>query len=393
MSVTERSAPDDVRTEMLGRAREMLPSIAERAAATERLRALPQETADALVESELLRVPTPKMWGGCGLEYDTFWDIGTILGEACGSTAWCYVIAGVHNWQMGLASLAAQEDYFSTPDQWSSSAFHPPGKLEPVDDGWMFSGEWAFSSGCDHANWGLLSGYLPEIEGMAWFMVPREQWSIEDDWFTSGLRGTGSKTIVIDQPVFVPSHRFSPMSHHPHPEARDMHDRGSYGVPFWTMLPWTISSPMIGMAQGMLNIVIERMTTKINPAKGDLYSLESTYQVEVAAAAAELDAARCLARSDIAELIQHGYRGEELSVLDRTRYRRDHAFVASACVNVANRLYDATGGTAIYDSSPIQRFHRDIHAASHHIAVDWLENAERWGSARFGNQLPPPGRY
>jgi alkylation response protein AidB-like acyl-CoA dehydrogenase len=393
MAVTETSAPDEIRAELLGRARQLLPEIAARAEETERLRMLPQETADAFVDSGLLRIPTPKMWGGWGLEYDTFWEVGTILGEACGSTAWCYAIAGSHNWQMGLASEQAQADYFSTPDQWSSSAFHPPGKLERVEGGWTFSGRWSFSSGCDHANWGLLSGYMPEIEGMAWFMVPREQWRIEDDWHTSGLRGTGSKTIVIDEPVFLPAHRFSPMSHHAHPEARDMHGRGSYGVPFWTMLPWTVVSPIVGMAQGMLGIVTERMTTKVNPATGELYSLESTYQAEVAEAAATIDAARCVARVDIGELIDRGLRGDTLSLLDRARYRRDHAFVVKLCVDAANRLYAATGGTAIYDASPIQRFHRDIHAASHHIAVDWLDNAERWGKVRFGLELPPPGRY
>jgi alkylation response protein AidB-like acyl-CoA dehydrogenase len=383
----------DVREQLLARARELVPAIAARAEETERARRIPQETLTSLIDAGLIRVGTPAKWGGHGLEFDAFWEIGTILGEACGSTAWCYMIASVHNWQMGLAPEEAQAEYFSTPDQLSSSAFYPPGKLTPVDAGWTISGRWSFSSGVDHVNWGLLSAFHPEIESIALFAVPRDQFRIEDDWFTSGLRGTGSKSIVVDEPVFVPKHRWTPMSADAHHDARDNHDRGSYGVPFWTMLPWTLVAPLIGMAQGMLDAFAERAKTKSNPATRDLYANDVGQQLTMAESGAEIDAARRIASGNIAELIERGSRGAPLSTLERARCRRDHAFVARLCVQAANRLFAATGGSAIYGTSPLQRFHRDINAGSHHIALGWDENAERYGRAQFGLELPPPGRY
>ncbi len=38
------------------------------------------------------------------------------------------------------------------------------------------------------------------------FLVPRSQFTIHDDWFTMGLAGTGSKTIVVED-QFVPAFR------------------------------------------------------------------------------------------------------------------------------------------------------------------------------------------
>jgi alkylation response protein AidB-like acyl-CoA dehydrogenase len=37
-------------------------------------------------------------------------------------------------------------------------------------------------------------------------LVPKRDFTIKDDWRASGLAGTGSKAVVVDN-VFVPEHR------------------------------------------------------------------------------------------------------------------------------------------------------------------------------------------
>ena len=37
-------------------------------------------------------------------------------------------------------------------------------------------------------------------------LVPKQDFTIEDDWFVTGLSGTASKSIVL-RDVFVPEHR------------------------------------------------------------------------------------------------------------------------------------------------------------------------------------------
>ncbi len=36
---------------------------------------------------------------------------------------------------------------------------------------------------------------------------PCSDWAIEDDWHVAGQAGTGSKTVVLNKPTFVPGHR------------------------------------------------------------------------------------------------------------------------------------------------------------------------------------------
>jgi alkylation response protein AidB-like acyl-CoA dehydrogenase len=44
-----------------------------------------------------------------------------------------------------------------------------------------------------------------------------------------------------------------------------------------------------------------------------------------------------------------------------------------------NRLFEASGARGVLESEPIQRFHRDVHGASHHAALTWDAVAEQFG--------------
>ena len=80
------------RKELVQRAADLAPLLRERAAQTEELRRIPQETVDALHATEALRVAQPARYGGLGLPVDTIFDVAAELGRGCGSTAWCYSI-------------------------------------------------------------------------------------------------------------------------------------------------------------------------------------------------------------------------------------------------------------------------------------------------------------
>ena len=72
-------------------------------------------------------------------------------------------------------------------------------------------------------------------------------------------------------------------------------------------------------------------------------------------------------------------RGEVFTELDRVRYRRDKAFLSRLCGQAVNRLFEAGGARAIVDAEPLQRFHRDAHAVSHHANLAWDAAAEGFG--------------
>ncbi|MFF2514400.1 acyl-CoA dehydrogenase family protein [Streptomyces sp. NPDC058086] len=376
--------------ELIRRTEELLPVIAERAAKTEDVRRVPDETVRDLRDAGLIRVSNPTRYGGYGLDIDTTFEIGWRLGQACGATSWFYTVSQSHNWWMGTASEAAQEEYFASPDVISSSAYAPTGQTKRVDDGWWISGRWPYSSGVDHADWVMLGALDLESKSLYALMVPRADVTIDDDWHVSGLKGTGSKTIVIDEPVFVPRHRDMKAGGPPDLKWRDKHERGSYGVPQFEVMPAVLATPLIGIAQGAVTEFVDRTQKRVIKRGPNSVSMaeDPGGQFRVAESAAESDAALNIIRTDLRELIAHGAAGEALTPLDRARIWRNQCYAAKLSVSAVNRLFDASGAGALFASSALARMHRDVNAGSHQAAVQWDASAARYGKVRLGVESP-----
>jgi 3-hydroxy-9,10-secoandrosta-1,3,5(10)-triene-9,17-dione monooxygenase len=372
--------------ELLQRASALVPVLAERALVTEQQRRIPDETIKDLVGAGLLRIANPARYGGYGLDYDTVIEVGAVLGRGCGSTAWCFTVWSSHNWLLGMYPERAQEEYYgSSPDVLSSSGFNPTGKAEKTAGGYLLSGRWDFSSGCDAGSWAVLAAFTPE-HGPGLFLVPRRDYRIDDTWFVSGLRGTGSKDIVIDQPTFVADHRF--LAYHDMGTAqtpgRALHRRPSYQLPTFCILPFTLAVPLLGIAQGAVEGFENRMRTRLAAVGGAKMVDRVNIQSRLGEAAVEVDCARLLMRHDLHEMLTRATRGEMPTMEARLRYRRDHAYMAKLSVQAVDRLFEVSGGHSLFDASPIQRAHRDVHAGSHQVALLWDTYAEQYGRVRLG---------
>jgi 3-hydroxy-9,10-secoandrosta-1,3,5(10)-triene-9,17-dione monooxygenase len=380
------------REELVQRAAALVPRLRERAERTEQLRRLPDETIADLVDAGLMRIVTPERFGGHGLDFDAKLDVTLELGPGCGSTAWCYSILTTHSWWIGHFSEQGQEEYFAdSPDTLGASSLDPGrSKVEVVPGGYRISGRWSFASGCDAASWvtvgGLCSGRV------LWFLVPIAQVTIDDTWFVSGLRGTGSKDLVIDD-VFVPAHRVADQAliKEGKSDGWSLHGTPSYRVPLFSLLPFTLVAPVLGMARGMVETFAEQLRGRRRRDDSELtYAVAS--QLRLAESSAEVDAALGVLRLNTREILDRAARGEMPTLLDRARYRRDHAFMVKLGVRAINRLFEESGGHALLDSNPLQRFHRDAVAASQHFGTRWDENAELYGRVALGLEPGPMAR-
>jgi 3-hydroxy-9,10-secoandrosta-1,3,5(10)-triene-9,17-dione monooxygenase len=374
----------DIPGELLGRAAQLLPLLRERAAHTEQLRQIPPETVKDLVSSGLVRIGTPPRYGGHGVDIDTGHAVAWELGRACGSTAWCCSLWIVHNWWLGHFPAQAQDDFFASgPDTLSSTCLNPMGgTAEPVSGGFRVSGRWSFSSGCDASTWAMVAVPGARPGTLLWLLLPRGDYTIVDTWFASGMRGTGSNDIVV-RDMFVPGHRvLDPDRAGDHDRTGwELHQRPSYRVPLRLLTGWDLAAPLVGIAQG----AVDEFTARLRATSGPGRTAESVpLQLRLAEAAAEVDAARTLHRTAVGEMVARAAADETFTELDRARYRRDKAFVARLCVQAVNRLFEGGGARAIVDSEPLQRFHRDAHAASHHAALGWDVAAEAYGKQALG---------
>ena len=368
--------------ELLGRATAMVPVLKSRSVQTEELRRIPDETVQNILSADLYRIGVPPRFGGLDVAYSSVLDIGAELGRGCGSSSWCYSVWAVHGCMVGHWPLQAQEEVFDGgPNILISSSLNTGiSRTEPVSGGYRLNGHWEFSSGCDAAGWVMLG-----VEGIAersWVLVPRSDFEIVDKWFVSGLRGTGSKDIVVED-AFVPAHRVLNVNRAGDGDwtGWELHGQDRYRMPIPVLLGWDLVSPMVGIAQGMIDEFTARLIGTSGPGKT---ADSPAIQIRLSEAAAEVDAARVLLQHDIREMFDKAKARESFSPLERARYRRDKAFITQLCLRSVNRLFDLSGGHALFDSEPLQRFHRDAHAVSHRDGLILDLGGAQYGKVALG---------
>ena len=378
----------------LERVRALLPVLGERAAHAERLRRLPEETFNDFQEAGLFRCLQSKRYGGYELDPGTFYQAVMEVGAVCGSSAWIFGVVGVHNWHLCLFPPQAQDDVWGkdTTVQMSTS-LAPTGVVERVDGGFRLRGRWSFSSGCDYCEWAMLGGLVPPASApdppdMRTFLVPRSDYTIDDNWHVMGLSGTGSKDIVIDD-AFVPEHRTHSLRdafHLTNPGAV-VNTGPLYRLPFGIVFPNCIASPAIGVALGALKAFREQTKTRVSARDQSRVAEDPFVQFRLAEASAEVDGARDRVLANFAEMMRRTRAGEEIPLTDRARYRWDAAKGLDWSMRAVDRLLDASGGRGIFLSNPIQRAWRDVHAMRAHAGNNPEKAASIFGRSEFG--LPP----
>ncbi|BCY13359.1 acyl-CoA dehydrogenase [Actinoplanes sp. L3-i22] len=349
------------------------------------------ETVKSLSATGFFRLLQPARFGGCEADPVTFFGCVRDIAAACGSTGWVASVIGVHNWQMALFPDRAQQDVWGDdPGTLMSSSYAPTGKISAVDGGYRVSGRWSFSSGSDHASWALLGGIVPG-EGdtpadFRTFLIPAADYTIEDVWHTIGLRGTGSNDIVVAD-AFVPAYRslsFGDTARCVCP-GQELNTAPLYRIPYGSIFPNTITTPIVGMATGAYHAHVTYMRERVRAAYAGVRAAEDPYsQVRVARAAADVDAAWLALTTDMNELMALVTAGERPPMRLRLRVRRNQVRGTELAIAAVDRLFENSGGRAIYTSHPMQRYWRDAHAGRVHAINDPERALSMYGRGEFG---------
>lgn len=376
--------------EVTERVEALLPTLRERAQEAEDLRRIPDESMKALQETGFFRLLQPKQWGGHAADPVVFYDTVRKIAGACGSTGWVAGIVGVHNWHLALFAQQAQEDVWGEDTEVRiSSSYAPMGAGTVVDGGYLVNGAWAWSSGCDHATWAVLGG--PVIKDgkpvdFGSFLIPRDDYRIDDVWNVVGLRGTGSNTVVVKD-VFVPSHRFlsfRAMSELKSPGLAQNTDP-VYKMPWGTIHPTTISTPIVGMAYGAYAAHVEHQGKRVRAAYAGEKAKEDPFaKVRIAEAASDIDAAWRQLSGNVADEYALLAAGKEIPFDLRVRARRDQVRATGRSIAAIDKLFESSGATALANGTPLQRFWRDAHAGRVHAANDPERAYLMYGTHEFG---------
>ncbi|SDN61829.1 p-hydroxyphenylacetate 3-hydroxylase oxygenase component [Pseudomonas jinjuensis] len=374
----------------------ILPTIAANAARAEKDRMAPAENIALLKGIGMHRAFQPKAYGGLEISLPEFADCVVALAGACAGTAWAFSLLCTHSHQMALFSRQLQDDVWGTnPDATASSSIAPFGRVEETEGGVIFNGEMGWSSGCDHAEWAIVGFRRQAGEGeppvYSFAVVPRSDYEIRDDWFVSGIRASGTKTLILKD-VFIPNHRIE--------AAKDMMEGRSAGfglypdskifyAPYRPYFASGFAAVSLGIAERMLTVFAEKTKNRVRAYTGVNVGTATPALMRLAESTHQVAAARAFLEKTWEDHAEHGRQKRYPDRQTLAFWRTNQAYAVKMCIQAVDRLFEAAGGSAWFESNELQRLFRDSHMTGAHAYTDYDVCTQILGRELMGLEPDP----
>jgi alkylation response protein AidB-like acyl-CoA dehydrogenase len=369
---------------LLQSARDLAPLVRECADEAERERRLPKRVVEALSAANLYRVAAPRALGGAEAHPSTQIRVIEEVSRADGATGWNLMI-GIEN--LGFLGAALDPEFarqiYADPGLVVSGALNPLGSAERVDGGYRVSGQWPFASGCQNSHyfWGQCfverngerepdaQGHLQLVEAL----VPSHEFEVVDTWNVSGLRGTGSHDVRVEN-VVVPDERITRAMGRPRREKGTL-----FRLPPFSRLAYNKVGVATGIARAALDHFAEVAKSKTPRASARPLAERTTAQLAMAEAESELRSARAWVLEVVGEIWNEVDAGRTPSVELRALVQLACSNACSASVRAVERVHAAAGTSANFIGHPLERCFRDVQVVRQHIMVSpqWAEAAGR----------------
>ena len=390
------AAPTGTHAEMMARTTALLPKIRARASQCERLRKVPRETIDELVEAGIVNLMLPKRWGGSELDYVALYDVISAVAGACASTSWVLTNLVSCNFMPCYWPDEVQKELWtkSANTLLAGSLIFNAAKAVPAKGGYRVSGRWPLVSGCDHAEWLVLAALVEGAEGpdrFRMFVVPKAGYVIHDTWFASGLKGTGSNDVEMSD-QFVPEHRsllVEQTKGGDSPGAR-VNTGWLYRMPMFALFSSWVGASVLGIAQGALSDFSEETRKRTARISGGKMVEFSTVQAKVGEAASAINAAKALVYGNVREAQAIAMAGGVPSLEKKLKYRADGAFAGELCLRAVDRLQRVGGAGGLYEANVFARHFRDAHAGTSHITQNLDINGPPYAKVLLGLPVDVP---
>jgi alkylation response protein AidB-like acyl-CoA dehydrogenase len=365
---------------VLDAARALAPTLAERAGEAEAARTLPADVVEQLRAAGVFHMAMPTGLGGPPLEPATIVQVIEELSAADGSAGWTSLIGNSTAFVAWLDPDVAKEILAARPDAVAAGSFAPGGNAVPDGSGaFTVSGRWPFTSGAPHADWLVngvivMDGDMPRMRDgrypdwrFAW--IPATDIQVEDTWHAAGLRGTGSHHTSAAGIRVREEHTAAPLFD----PARA--DDALFRFPFFSLLMTFFAGFPLGVARRARDEFVTLAQTKSRRTDGSPLTEDETVQVEMAHVDGLLGSARAFVFDAVQDLYDTVVAGDPPAKAQRARVALAVQHAMRSGVQVVDTTFRLGGGGALFDSSPLQRCFRDLHAGAQHIALSLM--AER----------------
>lgn len=377
-------ASDGITDEFVGR-------LADRAQEAEALRRLPDATVADLTASGITDLLVPKRFGGQQADFPAILDPVRRMAHGCTSSAWTIGFYTLHNWMLALFGEQAQEEAFATRPFLAPAPLAPTGRGVPVDGGIRLTGRWSWATGVMAGNWLIVGALCGPEDGIypALALLPATDFAIEDVWHTDGMRATGSNDVVVTD-VFVPEHRLVKVIdiYGGTAPGASLHDAPTYRWPMVPALALLAAMPALGSAERVTELYSERLAGRVLAYEGVMQKDKPIAQAHLGEALVRLRALRGLLADTVGTIEDIVNAGDSVPRPVRGDARLAAAHIVHESRGVIAALTEASGASAHFLGSPLQRFKRDVDVISGHVVFDYDTSRELAGALTLGMKIP-----
>jgi 3-hydroxy-9,10-secoandrosta-1,3,5(10)-triene-9,17-dione monooxygenase len=366
----------------------LVPIIEKHAGESERLRKPIDGVMKAIEETQAYRYFVPKKYGGFEFGLESFMDIGVVLGAADLSTAWVVTFCMEHNWLVGLYNQQAQDHIFGQqPYIIAPGALAPRGKATKVEGGYRLSGHWEWGTGVMHADW-VLVGALTDHDGppeVCMYALPIADARVVDTWQMSGMAGTGSNDIIVEN-AFVPSHlreNLTELRAGDSPGAR-YHKTATYRMPMLPVLGLTAAAPAVGCAKQAVVRFRERLHERTVYGTQDKQSERALAQSRLAHLTVRVKTVEIMLKCIAKDVANWGKSRTICPDIERAELRVRIGHVVRESRNIVREVVEVSGAHAHNLSNPVGRALRDLETLSCHTVFDLDIATESYGKLLLG---------
>jgi alkylation response protein AidB-like acyl-CoA dehydrogenase len=332
-----------------------------------------------LKEKGVFSASIPEELGGGGLTHEEMCNFLFKLAKSCSSTALALsmhqhlVAANIWKYKKGqgaeelLKKIAANQLILVSTGagDWLASN----GKMEKVEGGFIVNAQKHFASQSVVGNILVTTAIYQDPEAgnqVLHFPVPlsAQGVSILDNWYSLGMRGTGSNTVVLKD-VFIPE------------SAIVMRRAQNEWHPFYNVV-LTVAVPLImgvyvGIAEKAYEIAVEHFKKE-----QEHYSFYLVGEMEK-----EMVNAKVMWKDMIGIANNYNF---EATLENGTAILTRKTILTEACIKTVSKAMEIAGGRGYLESSELERLYRDVRACAFHPLS---EKAQQYvlGNYLLGNKI------
>lgn len=357
----------------------------------ERAGRLPADLVADIAATGAFKLTVAEEYGGSQATMQEVLDAIELFAYHDGASGWCVMIANTTATLSGWIEPTWAQHLFGHDSAVGGGHAAPQGRGRVVDGGIRVTGKWEWGSGSSHCT--AMAGGVMVVDdegkpaktasGASVMLAFFDDDDVEllDTWHVAGMKGTASTDYRVTD-AFVPEGRWADVA--PLNGGTPRVDDPLYHFPFYGNFAVSVAAVMLGLAARAVDELALLGAKKPAGSRRSL-SDKSAARSDIANADAAVRMARALLREAVEDAWQASNEGA-ITIEHRRLLRLAASAASERCQYAIATCFSTAGGTAVYETSPLQRVQRDAMVAAQHAMIGRTQ-LERVGAVQFASDI------